>query len=47
MDEEVMPKPPRPAALEVLRHNLLILAGLPSRNLVHAWGVAINNNNKK
>ena len=25
-----MPKPPRPAALEVLRHNLLILVGLPS-----------------
>ena len=25
-----MPKPPRPSALEVLRHNLLILVGLPS-----------------
>ena len=25
-----MPKPPRPAASEVLRHNLLILVGLPS-----------------
>ena len=26
-----MPKPPRPSASEVLRHNLLILVGLPSR----------------
>ena len=25
-----MPKPPRPAASEVLWHNLLILVGLPS-----------------
>ena len=25
-----MPKPPRPSASEVLRHNLLILVGLPS-----------------
>ena len=24
-----MPKPPRPAAMEVLMHNLLILVGLP------------------
>ena len=27
-----MPKPPRPSASEVLRHNLLILIGLPSLN---------------
>ena len=27
-----MPKPPRPSASEVLRHNLLILVGLPSHN---------------
>ena len=26
-----MPKPPRPSASEVLRHNLLILVGLPLR----------------
>ena len=25
-----MPKPPRPSASEVLRHDLLILVGLPS-----------------
>ena len=25
-----MPKPPQPSASEVLRHNLLILVGLPS-----------------
>ena len=28
-----MPKPPRPSASEVLRHNLLILVGLPSHVL--------------
>ena len=28
-----MPKPPRPSASEVLRHNLLILVGLPSHNV--------------
>ena len=32
-----MPKPPRPSALEVLRHNLLILVGLPSR----IWTICI------
>ena len=26
-----MPEPPRPSASEVLRHNLLILVGLPSQ----------------
>ena len=29
-----MPKPPRPSASEVLRHNLLILVGLPSHKLL-------------
>ena len=29
-----MPKPPRPSASEVLRHNLLILVGLPSLKLL-------------
>ena len=28
-----MPKPPRPSASEVLRHNLLILVGLPSLHI--------------
>ena len=31
-----MPKPPRPLASEVLRHNLLILVGLPSPILPQA-----------
>ena len=30
-----MPKPPLPAASEILRHNLLILVSLPSCN--HLW----------
>ena len=34
-DKEVMPKPPRPAASEGLRHNLLILVSLPSH--IQSW----------
>ena len=33
-----MPKPPRPSASEVLRHNLLILVGLPSPTLDLSYG---------
>ena len=35
-----MPKPPRPSASEVLRHNLLILVGLLSHNL---WVYTVEN----